>query len=179
MPAAAAAWHPFNRGQFVEAKSLMGGYLLSSQGDRMLMANSVEERFPYLDHRVIEFANRLPPNLKMKVLDEKHLLKRAMDGYVPRAIRNRHKQPYRAPDAEAFFTPGSPVPEFVEELLSAEALSRYGYFDPGRVELLVRKARRGSVRSTKDNQALVGVLSTQIWHHVFIERYQSDFSLRA
>ena len=110
VPAAAAAWHPFNRGQFVEAKSLMGGYLLSSQGDRMLMANSVEGRFPYLDHRVIEFANRLPPNLKMKVLDEKHLLKRAMDGYVPRAIRNRHKQPYRAPDAEAFFTPGSPVP---------------------------------------------------------------------
>ena len=44
----------------------------------MLMANSVEGRFPFLDHRLIEFANRLHPRYKMRVLREKHLLKEAM-----------------------------------------------------------------------------------------------------
>ncbi len=56
-PAEIENWNYFNRAQYIEAKSLMGGYLLCSQGDRMLMANSIEGRFPFLDHRVIEFAN--------------------------------------------------------------------------------------------------------------------------
>ena len=65
------SWDPFNRSQYIEARSLMSNYLLCSQGDRMLMANSVEGRFPFLDHNVIEFANKLDPRLKMKVLNEK------------------------------------------------------------------------------------------------------------
>jgi len=76
LPAAISRWHPFNRSQYLEAKSLMGGYLLCSQGDRMLLSNSVEGRFPFLDHRVIEFANRVHPKLKMKVLNEKYSAKR-------------------------------------------------------------------------------------------------------
>ena len=58
---------PLGRDQYVEAHTLMSGYLLSSQGDRMAMANSIEGRFPFLDHRVIEFANRLPPQLQAAV----------------------------------------------------------------------------------------------------------------
>jgi asparagine synthase (glutamine-hydrolysing) len=177
VPTEAANWHPFNRGQYVEAKSLMDGYLLSSQGDRMLMANSVEGRFPFLDHRVIEFANRLDPRMKMKVLTEKHLLKRAMAPYLPPAILARPKQPYRAPDAAAFVAHDEFRAPYVDELLSPEVVRRFGYFDPTRVDMLARKAKRGSVTSTKDNQAFVGVLSTQIWHHLFIERYSADFAL--
>jgi asparagine synthase (glutamine-hydrolysing) len=176
VPTAAARWHPFNRGQYVEAKSLMGGYLLSSQGDRMLMANSVEGRFPFLDHRVIEFANRVDPRLKMRVLREKHLLKRATARYLPPAIIQRHKQPYRAPDVAAFVCDGAFTAPYVDELLSDESVRRYGYFDPAKVGMLVKKARRGSLTSVKDNQAFVGVLSTQIWHHLFVERHPLDFS---
>ncbi|MGB5446211.1 MAG: asparagine synthase (glutamine-hydrolyzing), partial [Psychromonas sp.] len=109
-------WHHFNRAQYIEAKTLMAGYLLCSQGDRMLMANSVEGRFPFLDHRVIEFANQLHPNIKMKVLNEKYLLKKAVAKYVPKSIVQRHKQPYRAPDIDAFFS--GKTPDFVYELLS-------------------------------------------------------------
>ena len=54
-----------------KAHTLMTGYLLSSQGDRMAMAASVEARYPFLDHRVIEFACRLPPRLKLRGLREK------------------------------------------------------------------------------------------------------------
>lgn len=172
LPADFDLWHPFNRAQYLEAKGLMGGYLLCSQGDRMLMANSVEGRFPFLDHRVIEFANRLPPRVKMKVLNEKYLLKRALRDYLPEAILKRHKQPYRAPDIPAFFDRDSRRPlAFVEELLSPGKLQDYGYFDPQRVALLLKKAARGGAIGYRDNQALVGILSTQVWHHLFIENH--------
>jgi asparagine synthase (glutamine-hydrolysing) len=165
-------WHSFCRAQYIEAKSLMGGYLLSSQGDRMLMMNSVEGRFPYLDHRVIEFANRLPPKLKMKVLNEKYLLKQAMAKYLPKSVLERYKQPYRAPDIPSFFTDSTP--EYVEEALSEDALNRSGYFDSKKVSMLLKKIKRGKAVSVRDNMVFTGVLSTQVWHRLFIEDFESN-----
>ena len=169
LPDVFGRWHPFNRAQYIEAKTLMGDYLLCSQGDRMLMSNSVEGRFPFLDHRVIEFANRLNPKLKMRALNEKYLFKQAMKNQLPPQIIERHKQPYRAPDIPAFFS--SHPSAYVDELLSEEKLKRYGYFDAKKVGFLLKKARRGSSIAYKDNMALVGVLSTQLCHYFFIERF--------
>ena len=169
LPPAFGHWHSFNRAQYLEAKTLMGNYLLCSQGDRMLMANSVEGRFPFLDHRVIEFANRLNPRMKMRALNEKYLFKQAMKNQLPRQILERHKQPYRAPDIPAFFSPHPPA--YVDDLLSEEKLKRYGYFDAQKVGFLLKKARRGSSIAYKDNMALVGVLSTQLCHYFFIEQF--------
>lgn len=172
LPAAIGGWAPFNRAQYIESKTLMSGYLLSSQGDRMLMKNSIEGRFPYLDHRVIEFANRLDPRLKMKVLREKYLLKRAMQDRVPAAILARHKQPYRAPDADSFRnTAGS---DYVAGLLDPAYVRECGYFDPQKVALLKKKLDKGLISSAKDNMALVGVLSTQAVHKLFIEDYATN-----
>ena len=165
-------WHYFNRAQYIESKSLMAGYLLSSQGDRMLMMNSVEGRFPFLDHRVIEFANSLDPRLKMKVLNEKYLLKKAMRGYVPDSIINRYKQPYRAPDIPSFF--GDKVPDYVNELLSPEAIRDAGYFDDKKVALLLKKIKRGMAIGYKDNMTFVGILSTQSWHQQFIKDFHKN-----
>ena len=169
LPSALDRWHPFHRAQYIEVKSLMAGYLLCSQGDRMLMANSVEGRFPFLDHRVIEYANAVHPKLKMKVLNEKYLLKRAMGKYLPDDIVKRYKQPYRAPSLPAFF--GNEPPEYVQELLGAETVRKYGYFDPAKVGRLMKKIQQGRAIGNKDSMALVGILSTQAWHHLFIENY--------
>jgi asparagine synthase (glutamine-hydrolysing) len=166
LPAGFAAWDPFNQSQYVEAKSLLAGYLLSTQGDRMLMANSVEGRFPYLDHRVIEFANALDPRLKMRVLNEKYLLKKALGPQLPPGIAARKKQPYRSPDSKAFETGRV---EFVEDALSEASLKRTGYFDAGRVQLLWRKVKSGRAVSYKDSMTFIGVLSTQVWHRLFVE----------
>jgi asparagine synthase (glutamine-hydrolysing) len=159
----------FHRAQLLEARTLMAGYLLSSQGDRMLMAHSVEGRFPYLDHRVIEFANRLDYRLKMRVLNEKFLLKEAARNLVPQEILERPKQPYRAPDAVAFL--GSQSPEYVRELLSERKITEYGYFDSSRVGHLTRKledaVRQGRPVSHRDSLTWVTVLSTQAWHYIF------------
>ena len=107
LPQRYASWDSFCQAQFLETKYLLPGYILSSQGDRMAMANSVEGRFPFLDHRVVEFASRLPVSLKMKVLNEKYLLKRCAAGLIPSSVAKRPKQPYRAPEACSFLQPAA------------------------------------------------------------------------
>src|SRR5262249_6541644 len=89
LPDGYKGWAPFAQAQWLEASILLPGYILSSQGDRMTMGHSVEGRFPFLDHRVIEFAGKLSPRMKMRVLDEKHLLKRAAKGLVPPQVLAR------------------------------------------------------------------------------------------
>lgn len=172
LPRDFANWHYFNRAQYIEAKSLMGGYLLCSQGDRMLTANSIEGRFPFLDHRVIEFANELHPKYKMKVLNEKYLLKKAMQDDLPRAITGRFKQPYRAPSIPAFF--GEKAHDYVQDLLSTRKLNEFGYFDANKVQRLIKKIAKGRAIGNKDNMALVGILSTQVWHHLFIDHFSTS-----
>ena len=103
LPKSFSSWDGFSQSQYLEATGLLPGYLLSSQGDRVMMGNGIEGRFPFLDHRLVEFAAQLPPRLKMCGLNEKHLLKQATKHLVPESIRNRTKQPYRAPDALSFF----------------------------------------------------------------------------
>ena len=172
LPADIARWHAFNRAEYLEARTLLPSYLLSSQGDRMLMASSVEGRFPFLDHRLIEFANRLHPRYKMRVLREKHLLKEAIRSRLPAATVDRHKQPYRAPDAAAFL--GPQAPDYVNELMARDRLARYGYFDPDKVSRLMSKLMRAKTPAARDNMAFVGVLSTQLWHTRFVEGQSVD-----
>jgi asparagine synthase (glutamine-hydrolysing) len=167
-------WDYFSRAQYLETRFLMPGYILSSQGDRMAMAHSVEGRFPFLDYRIAEFASKIPPQMKMKVLDEKHILKQAVGDLIPDSIRRRPKQPYRAPEIKSFFDGGKPREEYVRELLSADCIRRDGIFDPLAVSLLVKKIREGRAIGIKDNMALVGILSTQL----LIAQYVNDFQVR-
>ena len=155
------------RDQYVEAHTLMTGYLLCSQGDRMAMANSIEGRFPFLDHRLIEFANRLPPSYKVKGLAEKFLLKKAFIGELPASIRTRTKQPYRAPDSQSFFRNGVAA-DYVAELFSEQRLREAGYFDVRAVAKLYEKCRAGRAIGFADNMAFVGILSTMLVDEQFI-----------
>jgi asparagine synthase (glutamine-hydrolysing) len=163
LPEEFSTWDVLSRSQYLEIRTLLSGYLLASQGDRMLMAHSVEGRFPFLDHEVVEFCNELPPKYKLRVLDEKHLLKRCARDLVPEEILTRPKQPYRAPDALSFV--GEAEREYVTDVLSARAVREAGLFDADRVSGLVAKcvarASQGQL-SNADNMALVGVLSSQL-----------------
>ncbi|OIJ24096.1 asparagine synthase (glutamine-hydrolyzing) [Nocardioides luteus] len=164
MPASATSWDPVARAQWLEMTTLLPGYILASQGDRMLMGNSVEGRFPFLDPHVAELAGRVPAGHKIHGLDEKHLLKRAFADLVPEEILRRPKQPYRAPDAAAFFAGGTP--DWVADVTTASALEAAGVFRPELVQRLLEKARRTGGRGlgNTDNMRLVAVLSTQLLH---------------
>ncbi len=162
------SWSHFAQAQYFETKYFLPGYLLSSQGDRMAMAHSVEGRYPFLDYRVVDFATRIPANLKMKVLNEKYLLKQACEGVIPDLILHRTKQPYRAPDSRCFFDTAAPA--YVEELLSPGAIRRHGIFDGHAVSTLINKFLAGRASSVKDDMALVGILSTQLLSLQFINQ---------
>ena len=103
LPKRFSQWDRFCQAQYLEVAHLLPGYILSSQGDRVSMAHGIEARLPFLDFRVVDFASRIPPALKMKVLNEKYVLKRCVGGLLPESIRTRHKQPYRAPEGKSFF----------------------------------------------------------------------------
>jgi asparagine synthase (glutamine-hydrolysing) len=170
LPEAFPRWPPLAQDQYLEIRTLMSGYLLSAQGDRMLMGNSVEGRFPFLDRDVMTLANSLPPAFKLRGLDEKHVLKRVARGLVVDEIIARPKQPYRAPDALSFVGPGRP--EWVDELLSERALAASGIFAAGPVQALWKKCRERKEDgqfSNSDNMALVGLLSTQWVHRRFVQ----------
>ena len=169
LPADFARWSALAQDQHIEIRTLLSGYLLSSQGDRMLLGNSVEGRFPFLDKDVIALADSLPAAYKLRVLDEKHVVKRVAANVVPREIIERKKQPYRAPDALSFVAANAP--EYIDQVLSESAVRDANVFDPQAVVQLLRKCRtRGSEGqfSNTDNMALVGVLSTQLLHQQFI-----------
>ncbi|MET0065808.1 MAG: asparagine synthase (glutamine-hydrolyzing) [Candidatus Thiodiazotropha sp.] len=167
LPAEIQDWKPLNRDQYIEANTLLSGYLLSSQGDRVGMANSIEGRFPFLDHRVIEFAARLPSRYKIMGLNEKYMLKKTMQGLIPESIRNRSKQPYRAPDSQSFFQDGKPL-DYVEDLFSEARIKKAGYFNPKATSMLLNKCARGKALGFGDNMAFVGILSTMLIDEQFI-----------
>jgi asparagine synthase (glutamine-hydrolysing) len=159
---------PLAQAQTIEVTTFMSEYLLTSQGDRMMAANSVEGRFPFLDHRVIEFCNVLPPHYKLHGLQEKHVLKRSAEGLIPDAIIRRRKQPYRAPIHRAFF--GQPL-DYVETLLAPEAVRAAGIWNPQAVDRLKRKCAGDGPVSELDDMALVGIISTQLLHHHFVASF--------
>ncbi|WP_440224156.1 asparagine synthase (glutamine-hydrolyzing) [Dokdonella sp. MW10] len=161
LPDAISTWSPIARDQYVEAKTLLAGYLLAAQGDRVAMAASIEGRVPYLDHRLVEFASRLPPQWKIHGLTEKYLLRKALADLLPPEIATRTKQPYRAPDSASFFVGGAPL-DYVAEQFSPARLRDAGCFDPTAAARLFDKCRAGRATGFADNQAFVGILSTML-----------------
>lgn len=168
LPPDSASWDSLSRAQWLEMTTLLPGYILASQGDRMLMANSVEGRFPFLDRDVVEFANALPARHKLFGLEEKFILKEAFKDLIPDEILHRPKQPYRAPDAASFFADGN-SPEWLDDVLSPAALLECGLFDVRQVSGLVDKARHRSTRfGNTDNMRMVAVISTQLLHQQLV-----------
>lgn len=171
---------PIHRAAFLEVMILFAGYIISSQGDRMLMSHSVEGRFPFLDVEVINFLNKLPINYKLVGLNEKIILKKIAKGKIPDEIINRKKQPYRAPDAASFLT--NKVPDYVKEMFSEEKINEYGIFDYNKVKILydkclnkIKQKPDGSLISNFENMSFMGILSTQLLYLLFINKpYQHE-----
>jgi len=156
--------------QYLEIMTFLDGYLLHSQGDRMLMGHSIEGRFPFLDVRVAEFAAALPDEMKLRGLQEKYLLRKAVAPLLPAAIAARRKRPYRAPIASAFTGPHAP--EYVREVLAPARLQEAGIFQPEAIGRLVRKCETadGQRVGETDEMGLVGAISTMLLHERFVAR---------
>ncbi len=160
----------FSKAQYLEMSIFLSNYLLSSQGDRVAMAHSLEIRLPFLDPRVMEFMAKVPAKWKILGLNEKHILKKSFEGILPKEITSRPKNPYRAPITQSLLN--EKTAGYTRDALSEESLGKAGMFDAGKVTKLLRKAQTVNNLSEIDSMALVGILSSQIIHRKFVQ----DFS---
>jgi asparagine synthase (glutamine-hydrolysing) len=165
LPEAFGDWSILERAAWLEVTTLLEPYLLASQGDRVAMASGVEGRFPFLDHRVFAYSAALPPERKLDGMRDKIALRELAEGLLPTEIVERPKQPYRAPEVTPFFSEGAP--EWVDEALAPAALEETGIWDAGTVEGLLRRCRAGRATGVREGMALVGILTTQLWHREF------------
>lgn len=127
------------------------------------MANSLEARSPFLDHKVVEFASRVPTDLKLRGMTSKYLLKRAFADMLPRRIRTRSKMGFGVPIADWF---RRELRGYLEDaILSPRAIQR-GYFRPDYIRQLVREHVEGK---WDHGYRLWSLLMLELWHRAFID----------
>jgi asparagine synthase (glutamine-hydrolysing) len=159
-------WTLIQKSQYLEMKTLLSGYLLSSQGDRMSMAHSVEGRYPFLDHRVVEKAFYYNDVFKLNGFSQKHLLKECYKSNIPQSIIDRPKKPYTAPDLKAFVNDGK-LSEVAQYFLSAQKIIDFGVFDDIAIGRYLKKFQRQTPDAIgyRDNMLFTFILSTQMICH--------------
>ena len=117
---------PLSQQQYVDIKTYLVDDILTKV-DRMSMATSLEARVPFLDHRIVEFAMSLPPEMKLHQGQTKRILRRAMAQRLPDAILNKPKQGFSIPLKHWL---GGPLLPLMTDLLSANTVKRRGLFEP-------------------------------------------------
>ncbi len=158
-----SSWSLLQKNQFLEMKTLLQGYLLSSQADRMSMAHSVEGRYPFLDHRLVDKVFCYDDSFKLNGFSQKHILRDAYRDFVPASIIDRPKKPYTAPDLKAFFKDGN-LKQQTAQFLSESSLNETGIFDAKMVQRFLKKFSRGIPDEIgyRDNMLITFILSTQL-----------------
>ena len=147
---------------YLDSKTYLPGDILTKV-DRMSMANSLEARAPLLDHKLIEFVVNIPLELKMKGLETKYILKRAMEGIVPREILYREKQGF-----------GVPIGEWINAQLRARIRSdlndrqtfERGYFEKSYIQTLLDEH---SKQRRDHSSALWSLWMLELWHRKFVD----------
>ena len=169
------------RTQILEIETLLTNYLLSSQGDRMSMANGVEGRYPYLDDDFCYTISQVQSKSKLSNLKLKNLLRDSFSELLPKEIVNRPKIAYQAPEATAFFSDKknhSIIDEFMDDLKQNDNFNREAF------ENLVLKFKDTNINQRigfRENTAFIIGLSdfclrknSKKWIHLPKKQYDID-----
>jgi len=147
---------------YVDTKTWLPDDLLV-KADKMTMANSVELRVPFLDHKVLEFAATLPRNQKIRGLTMKYVAKKALAKHVPEEILNRRKVGFPVP-YDAWLR--NNLRDWANEILLApETLSR-GYFERKTLEDLIRRYHAGAGYAKE----IFALIVLELWHRAFVDQ---------
>lgn len=153
---------PLDRLLYLDSKTYLPSDILTKV-DRMTMANSLEARVPFLDHELIEFVQAIPAHLKMKGVDTKHILKKAMDGIVPDGILYRKKQGFGVPIGEWINI--RLKDRMIGTLLEARTLQR-GYFESAYLKKLIDEHARGR---RDHSHPLWALWMLELWHRRYMD----------
>lgn len=150
-----------NRMLYVDTKTWLPDDLLL-KADKMTMANSIELRVPFLDHKVLEFAASLPGSYKVRGFTTKYILKKLLNGRVPQEILERKKVGFPVPYNSWLRTD---LKDWVRDLLlDRETLAR-GYFDRSRIEHLISE---NDVRGGFYSKEIFSLAVLELWHREFL-----------
>ncbi len=147
--------------QYLDLKSYLPLDILTKV-DRMSMAHSIETRVPLLDHKVVEFAATIPPELKIRRGTTKYIFKQAMRGILPDAVIDRRKQGFAIPLGRWF---RGTLSSFVHDLLLSERSRRRGIFNPWYIEKLLELHGRGRPLDLE----LWTLISFELWCRMFLD----------
>lgn len=172
--------HALNQSLYIETRTRLPGWILW-KSDRLSMAHSVEGRVPFMDHRLVELAATIPPELKLNGMDEKYILRKTAMPHLP-----EHPFTYKK---KAFYTPikawlfAEDRVGALDKYLNPAALERAGVFRPDTVRALLdvlvqfplpQNLQQG-YRRMQLEWVLMLVLSIQILHHQFIDKQAACF----
>ncbi|RPI27470.1 MAG: asparagine synthase, partial [Chloroflexota bacterium] len=147
---------------FIDTVSFLPNDILAKL-DRASMAVSLEARVPLLDHRVVEFAWRLPLSMKIRDGSGKWILRQVLHRYVPPELVSRPKKGFSIPVSQWL---RGPLREWAEELLAEDRLKREGYFNP-------RPIRRRWEQHANEEQGWIrnlwNILTFQAWKARWID----------
>jgi asparagine synthase (glutamine-hydrolysing) len=172
--------HRLNQSLYIETKTRLPGWILW-RSDRMSMAHGVEARVPFLDHPLAELAARIPPDLKLRGMDEKYVLKKVATPHLPQHPWQYKKRAFYTPIREWFFAPQHNGA--LQGYLSEEAVRDAGIFEPARVKellgnLLAAKAPANMneyYHTMKLEWVMTLVLTVQILHAQFVRKQGACF----
>ena len=133
--------------------------------DKTGMANAIEGRVPYLDHTLVEFALRLPPNLKLRHLVGKYILRRFAGGILPKEVTHRKKMPFYVPIENYFQQPI--FQEQMDEFLSETSVRNRGIFRPEVVRKLKDAMDRNEFMLVKQ---VFSLMVLEMWFRIFVDR---------
>ncbi|MBF0398131.1 MAG: asparagine synthase (glutamine-hydrolyzing) [Desulfobacterales bacterium] len=172
LPKDFSRWTILQKTQYLEMKTLLSGYLLSTQGDRMSMAHGVEGRYPFLDYNVVEMFAHVPDNFKLNYMNEKYILKEAFKDILPEAIISRNKYPYRAPEAVSLMTK-----KVLNQYLNEEVINRQNFFCWKYVSRLIDKLQKNINQNVEisfnDNFTYVNIVGTTMFLSFMDNKYQT------
>jgi len=176
--------HPINQSLYIEAKTRLSGWILW-KSDRLSMAHGVEARVPFMDHHLVEIIAQIPPNLKLKGMDEKYILKKTMGDYLPKHPNQFKKRAFYAPIREWFFTSEKIV--MLKNYLSDSAIEKAGIFNVRQVNNMIDRITALPNPKTIDDHytlmrlewGLMLVLSIQILHWLYVEKHAPCFNVKA
>ena len=167
--------HPLNQSLYIETKTRLPGWILW-KSDRLSMAHGVEARVPFLDHPLVELAAKLPPELKLKNMDEKHILKVAVNAHLPVVPGHYKKRGFYTPIREWFFSD-----KHAEELnfhLSRDQIEAANVFNPDTVQRYINELIQAPAAQNMNDYyrimqlewSLMLILSTQMLNQLYIAK---------
>jgi len=142
--------HPLDKAQYTWSKCQLEGQILNWGGDRVDLANSMESRPPFLDHKLAAAAVKVPPNLRIKGNIEKYILREAVKGVLPEVLYKREKFAFMAPPAHTDASKRSKVEELITSFLGEESVRKAGICSPKKVTEFLN-----AYRSDEDPVSLV------------------------